>query len=323
MVVRRGRGERIEPTRLSFEQAASRWLESKPRLRAKTRTGYEGALRSHLLPVLGKKPIHAITEDDIARLVRDLEEKGLKPWSIRGQALTPLSGIFKHAVRKGWRSDNPVRNLEADEKPAIVSRSKRILEENEIQKLIEKTPTKYAPIIRTAVFTGLRLGEVLGLKWMDVDFERGVIHVRRQPTQQGGVQRTEDRERQAGKRHVPRPRPLPPRASSRSAFSGDDDFVFTTQEGTPHLQGNVTKRGLAKAATAAGLNHSGEPTLRMHDLRHCFASMLIHEGADVVFVARQLGHANPAITLRVYAHLSRLGGAGQADARGARGTVRW
>jgi hypothetical protein len=98
MVVRRGRGERIEPTRLSFEQAASRWLESKPRLRAKTRTGYEGALRSHLLPVLGKKPIHAITEDDIARLVRDLEEKGLKPWSIRGQALTPLSGIFKHST---------------------------------------------------------------------------------------------------------------------------------------------------------------------------------------------------------------------------------
>jgi integrase len=323
MVVRRGRGERIEPTRLSFEQAASRWLESKPRLRAKTRTGYEGALRSHLLPVLGKKPIHAITEDDIARLVRDLEEKGLKPWSIRGQALTPLSGIFKHAVRKGWRSDNPVRNLEADEKPAIVSRSKRILEENEIQKLIEKTPTKYAPIIRTAVFTGLRLGEVLGLKWMDVDFERGVIHVRRQPTQQGEFSEPKTA---SGKREVVMFPDLGRYLREHrlaSAFSGDDDFVFTTQEGTPHLQGNVTKRGLAKAATAAGLNHSGEPTLRMHDLRHCFASMLIHEGADVVFVARQLGHANPAITLRVYAHLSRLGGAGQADARGARGTVRW
>jgi integrase len=303
MVVRRGRGERIEPTRLSFEQAASRWLESKPRLRAKTRTGYEGALRSHLLPVLGKKPIHAITEDDIARLVRDLEEKGLKPWSIRGQALTPLSGIFKHAVRKGWRSDNPVRNLEADEKPAIVSRSKRILEENEIQKLIEKTPTKYAPIIRTAVFTGLRLGEVLGLKWMDVDFERGVIHVRRQPTQQGEFSEPKTA---SGKREVVMFPDLGRYLREHrlaSAFSGDDDFVFTTQEGTPHLQGNVTKRGLAKAATAAGLNHSGEPTLRMHDLRHCFASMLIHEGADVVFVARQLGHANPAITLRVYAHL--------------------
>jgi hypothetical protein len=61
----------------------------------------------------------------------------LKPSSIRGQALTPLSGIFKHAVRRGWRSDNPVRNLEADEKPTIESRPKRILEENEIRTLIE------------------------------------------------------------------------------------------------------------------------------------------------------------------------------------------
>jgi integrase len=134
MVVRKGRGERIEPTRLTFEQAATRWLDSKSRLRVKTRTRYEGALRNHLLPALGRKPIHAITEDDIARLIRELEAKGLKPWSIRGQALTPLSGIFKHAVRKGWRSDNPVRNLEADEKPAIESRTTRILEESEIHR---------------------------------------------------------------------------------------------------------------------------------------------------------------------------------------------
>lgn len=303
MVVRKGRGERIEPTRLTFEQAATRWLDAKPRLRAKTRIGYEGALRNHLLPALGKKPIHAITEDDLARLVRELEGKGLKPWSIRGQALTPLSGIFKHAVRKGWRSDNPVRNLEADEKPAIVSRTKRILEENDIQRLIEKTPTKYAPIIRTAVFTGLRLGELLGLKWADVDFERGIVRVRRQLTQQGELSEPKTA---SGKREVVM---FPDLGRSlrehrlASRFSADDDFVFTTREGTPHLQGNVTKRGLAKAATAVELNHSGEPTLRMHDLRHCFASMLIREGADVVFVSRQLGHANPAITLRVYAHL--------------------
>ena len=94
MVVRKGRGERIEPTRLTFEQAATRWLDSKSRLRAKTRTGYEGALRNHLLPALGRKPIHAITEDDIARLIRELEAKGLKPWSIRGQALdAPLGDL--------------------------------------------------------------------------------------------------------------------------------------------------------------------------------------------------------------------------------------
>jgi integrase len=126
-------------------------------------------------------------------------------------------------------SDNPIRNLEADEKPAIESRQKRILEEK-----------------------------------------------------------------------------------------GNPQADRATREGTPLLQGNVTKRGLDKGA--AKLKRVGEPKLRMHDLRHCLASMLIAAGADVVFVARQLGHANPAITLRVYAHLfdSEAQGTRMRDALEAR-----
>jgi integrase len=89
---------------------------------------------------------------------------------------------------------------------------------------------------------------------------------------------------------------------SEAPFSKEGDYVFTTRTGTPFSQRNVTKRGLEKAADAVGLNRPGE-RLHSHDLRHTCASMLIREGADVVFVARQLGHANPAITLRVYAHL--------------------
>lgn len=65
----------------------------------------------------------------------------------------------------------------------------------------------------------------------------------------------------------------------------------------------MTKRGLDKAADAIGLNGPDVPKLHSHDLRHTFASILIREGADVVFVSRQLGHANPSITLRIYAHL--------------------
>jgi integrase len=132
--------------------------------------------QNHLLPALGGKKIHAVNEDDIARLIRQLEPT-LGPWAIRGQVLTPLSGIFRYAVRQGWRSENPVRGLEADEKPTIETREQRILEPEEIRKLLEAAPTKYRPLIETAVFTGLRLGELLGLKWGDVDLSRGVIRV--------------------------------------------------------------------------------------------------------------------------------------------------
>jgi integrase len=302
MVVRKGRGERIEPTRLTFEQAATRWLDSKRRLRERTRVGYEGALRNHLLPTLGSKAVHAVTEDDLARLLRELDAKGLAPWSIRG-VLTTASGIFRHAVRKGWRADNPVGNLERDEKPTVGQREQRILEEHEVRALLENAPAKYAPIIRTAVFTGLRLGELLGLQWSDVDFGRGVVRVRRQLTQLGELTEPKTVSGRRGVVMFPDLARFLREHRLASPFSADADFVFTTSAGTPFLYGNVMKRGLEKAAAAARLSRPDEPKLRMHDLRHCFASMLIHEGADVVFVARQLGHANPAITLRTYAHL--------------------
>jgi integrase len=152
------------------------------------------------------------------------------------------------------------------------------------------------------VFTGARIGEVLGLQWSDVDFKRQMIRVRRQLTQQGELAEPKTA---SGKREVvmfPNLAAMLREHRLRSPFSQDGDFVFATRTGTPFSQRNVTGRGLDKAADAIGLNRPGE-RFRSHDLRHTFASVLIREGADVVFVARQLGHANPAITLRVYAHL--------------------
>lgn len=88
-----------------------------------------------------------------------------------------------------------------------------------------------------------------------------------------------------------------------SAFSKPGDPVFASRAGTPFYYRNVERRGLDAAADRAGLNGDGRPKLRLHDLRHCFASLLIAEGADVVYVSRQLGHADPSITLKVYSHL--------------------
>jgi integrase len=86
----------------------------------------------------------------------------------------------------------------------------------------------------------------------------------------------------------------------QSPFTAAHDFVFASTRGTPLGHRNVQRRALEQPATAAGI--TGEPKLRLHDLRHTFASMLIAQGANVVFVSQQLGRANPAITLSVYAH---------------------
>ena len=81
------------------------------------------------------------------------------------------------------------------------------------------------------------------------------------------------------------------------------DAVFATLTGNPRYYRNVTRRGLQVAIERTGINDNGEPNLRFHDLRHTFASLLIAQGLNVVFVSRQLGHASPSFTLNVYGGL--------------------
>jgi integrase len=89
----------------------------------------------------------------------------------------------------------------------------------------------------------------------------------------------------------------------RLGHSLPTDFVFVSTTGGALNGQNVARRGLEVAMERAGLDGDGRPRLRFHDLRHCFASLLIAEGLDGVYVSRQLGHANPAITFSVYAKL--------------------
>ena len=163
--------------------------------------------------------------------------------------------------------------------------------------LLESVPDRYHAAIATALFSGLRLSELLGLLWRDVDFDRGVLHVSHQLARDGS--RTQLK-RPAARRDVvlmPELAALLRRHRLASPFSRDEDLVFCSGRGRTIGHRNLTARGLEKAGSRAGL--SG---VTFHVLRHTFASLLIDQGHDVVFVSRQLGHANPS-TLKVYAHL--------------------
>nr|MBA2599166.1 site-specific integrase [Actinomycetota bacterium] len=157
----------------------------------------------------------------------------------------------------------------------------------------------YAPILRTAVYTGLRLGELLGLKWSDVDLDRAVLHVRRQFTRM--CELTEPKTR-TSLRRVPLATEMVSLLRShklRSTFSQEEDFVFAATTGGPLSHRNLQRRGFELARDRAGI----DPTVTFHDLRHAFASYAAHRGVPVNVLSEVMGHTHVGITQRVYLHL--------------------
>jgi integrase len=185
----------------------------------------------------------------------------------------------------------------------VQRRDQRVLSQDEIGRLLEAAPPQFRIFLTAAVSTGLRLGELQALTWRDLDFDAGFVRVRWQLDRDGTLR--EPKTPQARRDVVLMPALAKALIEHRlaSPYSAPADYVFASKAGTPLNFHNVERRGLDAAAEAAGLNGDGRPKLRLHDLRHTFASLLIAAGADVVFVSRQLGHAGPEITLKVYSHL--------------------
>ncbi len=306
-------GELPVSPRLTFAEVAARWLaEFEARVAAGERRDrtfdlYRSQLHRHLLPRLGRRRLGLITADDVVALTRELQADGLSPWTVK-RILGALSCVFTFALRRGYIAAHPFHRLERDERPHPLRSEQRVLTRTELARLFAACPRRYRVLLVTGAYTGMRLSEVLGLSWDDIDFAAGVIHVRHQLAR--------------GRRGVP-PHRIPPktRASVReiplllqlaavlrqhkssSRFARGSDYVFATSNGTAFLHHNVSKRVLRRAATGAGLDRDGR-RVRFHDLRHTFASHLIIDiRLDVVQVSRILGHARTSMTLDTYTHL--------------------
>jgi integrase len=313
VVSKLARGERVAPSKLTLAEIAETWLDAqekkldKPdaKLRRTTYERYATLVRLHILPCLGERRITSIDEDDVVALIAEMQAKNLRGATIR-KALMVLGRILGNAERRGKIPLNPVSRLQREERPAIEKRDLRILEREEIAKLLDATPAIYRALIALSIFTGLRQGEALGLTWADVDLKGARLHVRKQLDRSGN--RVQPKTPKA-KREIA----LAPflvrllREHKRQALAvghaKPEDFVFASQIGGPLHYRNVVRRGLDKAVRKGGLDVTGKPKLRWHDLRHTAASLLIAQGQPVTYVAQQLGHVSPDITLKFYADL--------------------
>src|SRR5581483_7982753 len=189
---RKRRGEWVAPSKLTLAEYIPTWLDGLGgRLRPKTITTYEGNLRLHVVPRLGRLRLGEIRTDDVARLAAEMHRAGYAAWTIKG-TIAALSGLLRHAARRGLIPENPVARLERGERPTTTEKEKRVLPADEIGRLLDAADPKYRPALAVAVSTGLRLGELLGLRWQDIDVDTGFLHVRTQVDQKGrrGVPKT-------------------------------------------------------------------------------------------------------------------------------------
>jgi integrase len=300
------KGEPVTDTKLTFGEVAELWYESKERrLRPWTLKGYRASLDNVLLPRWGKWKLAQISTQHVAGLIRELEAKGNSRSTIDNH-LKALGGPYQFAMSRGLVGANPLANLTVDERPAHTPRAVYSWSPESVEALLAASrelapkPTSrfdQTPLLTLAVRTGLRLGELLGLCWQDVELgEAPSLHVRRQLTRLGDL--AEPKTAKA-KRRIP----LSPSLASylralklRSPHSQDEDYVFTSN-GKPLTHHSVQRR-FQKAARAAGLEG-----VSFHSCRHAAASSMIAAGLSSVVVAAVLGHSSSAITERVYIHL--------------------
>ena len=307
---RAARGERVHPAaKVTFAEVAELWFETKRRLRPTTRRNYRKSLDNVVLKRFRNRKIASITVDDIATLIRDLEKAGAKPSTINNHLLL-LAGTLKFAVRRGLIGTNPYALLTRDDRPAAREKAPAFeWSDSDAEALVEaaehlaKKPEArydYRPAIRFVLATGLRIGELLGLRWEDVDLHGGALRVERQWTRAGvyGPPKTV-----TSVRRIPLSAGVVSflREHKARAFvlgqARPEDPVFASRDGTPLSHRNVTSRGFGPAAKLAGLPVS------IHDARHAFASKMIARGIDPVTLSKLMGHANPRVTLDVYSHL--------------------
>ena len=289
---RRGTPSGMVRTGASFADAAAEWLRYVEHDRGRkpsTVDGYRSIVRSELLPRFGDMALESVTPPVIEAWQASMTQAA----STRTKALVLMHGIFQRA-RKVWSlPTNPVADVEKP--PLSRSGDLQVFSPEEVWALVRAAASEQdAALFLTAAFTGLRMGELLALRWRDVDFAGSSVRVRASDYA-GHLTKAK-----SGK---VRAVPLAPDVASalaqlgrRENWVGDDDLVFAGEAGS-YLDGSALRRRYKAALDAAGLR-----PLRFHDLRHTFGTRMIAK-ADIRRVQEWMGHADIQTTMR-YLHFA-------------------
>ena len=295
------RGTLRAPTRTTLEEAAEAWIAGARAGVVRTRSGdpykpsalraYELSLRKRIIPELGALRLSSVSRVAIQDMVDRMVAAGHDASTVRNTIL-PLRAIFRRALARSEVAVNPTLGLAL---PAYRGRRERIARPSEAEALLGALPERDRALWATALYAGLRRGELKALRWSDVDFDAGLIRVERGWDDREGPILPKSR---AGTRKVPLTRPLrtyllgyrlsrPPELEL--AFGRTDGRAFSPE-------------GLVKRARRHWAEADLEP-IGLHECRHTFAAFMIAAGVNAKALSSYMGHSTITMTLDRYGHL--------------------
>lgn len=303
----------------TFKKVAEAWLDYKKSfLRETTYEVYEIHVENHFTELLDLK-INRIMTPAIEKWITKRQTAGMNINTIR-KLIVSLNQIFAYAVRHKYIDSNPVRDAERPRKSIDDKSSRKItvLTPEQIRALLEAIPEqKYKTLVLTAIMTGARQGEILGLKWSDIDFSKKQININRtfnhgrffSPKTKESIRAIDiapmllkelaqwklasaikEKEREEKRREN----------NAEEKETENKDLVFANEAGEAMNYSNMVQRHFFKGLKDAELSR-----IRFHDLRHTYASLLLQQGENIKYIQTQLGHSSPTVTLNVYSHLMK------------------
>jgi integrase len=312
-----------EDSRL-FSEWADVWFDSLRRPNENTKRSYVSTL-DYAKRCFGEKQLRKVHVNDVqaclASMTREVKEADgttkTEPISASTQAkhLRVLSAVFKVAVRQGLISRNPVDALDVSQRPQPERNEAPYFTDDEIPRLLAALDDFDRPLVKLALLTGMRLGELIALRWSHVDLLNATIHVRVAYTDGIGVGSPKSKRSIRDVELTEQAVAVLKGLLRAQGVQDDDALVFPPQ--TPTSDGyrrgyDVPKRALYPAIKKAGVSRSGShltpPTKAdrtFHSLRHTFARVALENGVELTWLSRQMGHSSTQVTDQRYGHWSK------------------
>jgi integrase len=297
----------IEDGKLTLEEYLPQWLEKRtPSLRPSTADQYIQIIRDYILPHIGKKQLKDLRLAQIESLYTDLLGSGVSVRTVR-LVHSVLHAALEKAINYGHIARNPAHGASL---PRNTHTEMKVLDTDQAhQFLIAAQGSRYEALYYLAIHTGMRQGELFGLRWEDLNWNTGELRIQRQVKREPGQGWTfADPKTKKGRRTIKLGdailqvlRTHKRRQDVQKSIMGsrwkENGLILPSSIGTPSNPSNMWKDYL-KVLKRAGL-----PRIRFHDLRHTAASLMLNNGIPLIVVSNTLGHSKPSTTLDIYGHL--------------------